>query len=159
MRALIPLMLAGCCIAFPVMAQDTNPAKDLAKENRDLTAYAATLEQQIIHLRQRLQEEDQLLRALREKEQFPQAPYRTPPDRNFIVPQSPYRMPHVLPPDRNYAQPMPYRINPAPGSQAPGHDGWQSFKFNGADVYLIPVKEGMTPLKSPTTRPAPYRMP
>ena len=144
MRALIPLMLAGCCIAFPVMAQDTRPAKDLAKENRDLKGYAVTLEQQVIQLRLQLQEADRELRALRAQGQTPQLPYR---------------MPKLLPPDRKFELPMPYRMTPT--TPQPGHDGWRSFRFNGGDVYLIPVKEGATAMRSkpPTTQPAPNRIP
>jgi len=138
MRTLLPSAVVAIAIfALPALAQQSRPSADeLAKENKELKAYIEKLEKRLGELQQK------------------PAPYtRVDPYRDYIVPppataprlapfpQSP--MPYVAPqqPKEWWLRPFnPSRPQVPQQNSANVPPGAQRYRFNGADVYLIPLR-------------------
>jgi hypothetical protein len=123
MRALIPIVVL--IMSIPLMAQETRPERDLAKENRELKEYVERLEKRLGELESRSQaERDQRFDLQRRYFE----PFSAPLPRSPEAKPFPWRM-----------QPPTTRPAPTPLAPAPPRD-WHRFRFNGQDVYVIPLR-------------------
>ena len=119
MRALAPIIIVAFC-SLPAFAQTAPSPQELAKENRELKEYIARLERELSELRSKSREQDR--RDDLRRRDFDR--FRLP------LPRIPQTRPS--PPPQ-----MPRGIAPAPQFLPPGS---QHFRFNGQDVYVIPLK-------------------
>ena len=118
MRTLLPIGLITICLTVPVSAQETRSVEELAKENRELKAYIEKLEKRLAEL----QAKTATPKALPE--------LRLPDGRPFILPH-----------------PAPIIPTPAPDQlrrpvfPSPARPGARSYRFNGQDVWIVPLKK------------------
>ena len=129
MRMLLPSAVVILAIAVPSFAQQSRPSADeLAKENKELKDYAAKLEKRIQQLNAHIEKQQKRIDELQKQPSASTTPLPLVPN-PFATPQQPrewWLRPYTP------AQPL------APGQTSP--PGAQRFRFNGQDVYLVPLR-------------------
>ena len=147
MRALLPAVLVLSLLTLPAPAQQTRAADELAKENRELKEYIERLEKRLGELEKKSDQQPLTLDEMRKR--FDELRKRDPQLFNRPAPRSPYAIPAPDPWGRFFFKPPtpapptqpPYRLRVAPPAMRPTiPPNSRSYRFNGQDVYIIPLK-------------------
>ena len=119
MRTLMSAIVTLVIFSVPAIAQQSRPqpsslAEELAKENAALKAYIGKLEDRIRELQQK--------------------------SKTAVVPLPLLPNPYVVPPQPRdwWLRPFTPALPPTPGQAPP--PGAQRFRFNGQDVFVIPLR-------------------
>src|SRR5262245_24260158 len=119
MRSVLSIGLMTICLAVPVSAQETRPADELAKENRELKAYIEKLEKRLAELQAKAENRFEL----------PELRLRN---------AQPYVLPRLTPP---IPTPTPDQVRPRAIVPSTPPSGARSYRFNGQDVWIVPLKQ------------------
>ena len=132
MRTLVSIVVLS--ISLPLYAQQSRPDKDLAKENRELKEYIERLEKRLADLQAKA---DRILPFA------PPKPYLDPYHPRRQAPEVlPYRWQFVPPSTRPAPRivPAPTPAPQQPALPVPPPPGSYRFRFNGQDVFVIPLR-------------------
>ena len=119
---LFPMLLIIALLAAIAVAQDTQPASDLVRENQRLKDRVAQLEARVKELESKLKATQPRIVP------SPQLPFQYPSVPGYKVP---------APSTRQYT--WPPVVPPVTPDNAPRD--WQRYRFNGQDVYVIPLND------------------
>jgi hypothetical protein len=151
MRTFLPAVFVSCCLILPAhraAAQETRPADELAKENRELKEYIERLERRLGEVEARSKSppptRDELRRRFDDLRRRDPQPYiqPLPPARQPIPAPDPWGRFFFKPPTPAPAPApqSPYRLRVAPPATVPPiPPGARRYRFNGQDVFVIPL--------------------
>ena len=129
----IPASIIVLSISIPALAQQSRPSPDLDKENKELNEYIDRLESRLGELKARVRELDKTPARPPYWFELPQVPERheLKPFPWRLTPPSTRPAPKVAPAPRSQVAP-PFAPAPPPGARR--------YRFNGQDVYIIPLQ-------------------